>query len=88
MIEKGKENYLKKFFSLGLRSVNGVRYNRCKAKNVTFYYKNVAFFAFYNYYYFVVDFGYSREASVLRHVPDNIFYCKGVFNGNYTANPK
>ena len=81
MIEKGKENYLKKFFSLGLRSVNGVRYNRCKAKNV-------AFFAFYNYYYFVVDFGYSREESVLRHVPDNIFYRKGVFNGNYTANPK
>lgn len=26
--------------------------------------------------------------SVMRHVPDNIFYCKGVFNGNYTANPK
>jgi hypothetical protein len=26
--------------------------------------------------------------SVLRHVPDNIFYRKGVFNGNYTANPK
>ena len=24
--------------------------------------------------------------SVLRHVPDNIFYHKGVFNGNYTAN--
>ncbi|WP_306767280.1 hypothetical protein, partial [Agathobacter rectalis] len=24
--------------------------------------------------------------SVLRHVPDNIFYRKGVFNGNYTAN--
>ena len=38
--------------------------------------------------YFVVDFGYSGEESVMRHVPDNIFYCKGVFNGNYTANPK
>lgn len=45
-------------------------------------------FVFYNYYYFVVDFGYSREESVMRHVPDNIFYRKGVFNGNYTANPK
>jgi len=39
MIKKGKENYLKKLFSLGLRSANGVRYNRCKAKNATFYYK-------------------------------------------------
>ena len=46
------------------------------------------FFAFYNYYYFVVYFGYSGEESVMRHVPDNIFYRKGVFNGNYTANPK
>jgi len=46
MIEKGKENYLKKFFSLGLRSVNGVRYNRCKAKNVTFYYKMLHFLLF------------------------------------------
>ena len=45
MIEKGKENYLKKFFSLGLRSVNGVRYNRCKA-NVTFYYKMLHFLLF------------------------------------------
>ena len=44
MIEKGKENYFKKFFSWGLSSKNGVRYSRCKAKNVTFYYKNVAYF--------------------------------------------
>ena len=27
-----KENYLKKFFFLGLSSANGVRYSRCKAK--------------------------------------------------------
>ena len=26
--------------------------------------------------------------SVILYVPDNIFYYKGVFNGNYTANPK
>ena len=59
-----------------------------KQKMQHFTTKCVAFFAFYNYYYFVVDFGYSREESVMWHVPDNIFYRKGVFNGNYTANPK
>ena len=73
---------------MGLSSANGVRYSRCKAKNVTFYYKMLHFLLFIITIYFVVDFGYSREESVMRHVPDNIFYCKGVFNGNYTANPK
>ena len=73
---------------MGLSSENGVRYSRCKAKNVTFYYKMLHFLLFIITIYFVVDFGYSREESVMRHVPDNIFYCKGVFNGNYTANPK
>ena len=73
---------------MGLSSANGVRYSRCKAKNVTFYYKMLHFLLFIITIYFVVDFGYSREESVMRHVPDNIFYCKGVFNGNYTANLK
>ena len=39
MIEKSKENYFKKNFFSGLSSENDVRYSRCKAKNVTFYYK-------------------------------------------------
>ena len=88
MIEKGKENYLKKFFSLGLRSVNGVRYNRCKAKNVTFYYKMLHFLLFIITIILLWILDIPGEESVLRHVPDNIFYRKGVFNGNYTANPK
>ena len=29
---------------------------------------------------------FDKTMPVMRHVPDNIFYCKGVFNGNYTAN--
>ncbi len=30
----------------------------------------------------------SFRALCALYVPDNIFYYKGVFNGNYTANPK
>ena len=29
-----------------------------------------------------------KGKSITRYAPDNIFYYKGVFNGNYTANPK
>lgn len=54
-----------------------------------FYKQNIAFFLFLTYHCRVVDFGYS-EGESLSYCTCRItfFYYKGVFNGNYTANPK
>ena len=54
-----------------------------------FYKQNIAFFFIFNLpllcCWFWIFWGWK---SVILYVPDNIFYYKGVFNGNYTANPK
>ena len=52
---------------MGLSSKNGVRYSRCKAKNVTFYYKMLHFLLFVITIILLWILDIPGEESVMRH---------------------